>query len=508
MCIQKVRIKDVGYHRHSRYSYFNCGVCAACRQQNANSKVQKIASHHPDGDFIRYLVTLTYNNDSIPVCSKSDLEKFRNLVSSGIPTCSTARSTFLLPIYRGLDRKQVIGNILLDDFPVHEALDSIRTVTVNYNKKYPDKSVLHSDFFSVAFSKDIKLFFNRLRQNMFRGEGRRVPITYYYSPEYGPTTARFHAHFIIWFPKSLSESQVRSYIQKSWPYQAEHRFKKGVEIARSPEHYVASYVNCDASVSPLLLKYFPLRQSHSLHFGFSDDKFALSHILSQFEKGDFGFDSYTVSSDGNMKKDHFLFSKFLINRYFPKFKGFNRLSKDTLRSVLLDPESNLRFILQPRYDENRKCVTGFEPVYSYTSHSGVVYYRSSLVDVYGNTVDFHDKEIVYTINRINKCYELFKPLVSDRFQFADLVIDYIFARQRFLYSDACQSFDYDGCKQIYLFDNLSDLDLSCAPSLSEYISDSSSGHLDPNLNPINLRSHYLYLDQYNKNIKQRQLSVC
>lgn len=60
--------------------------------------------------------------------------------------------------------------------------------------------------------------------------------------------------------------------------------------------------------------------------------------------------------------------------------------------------------------------------------------------------------------------------------------------------------------QIYNYDNLKDLDSSYYPTLSDYVSIAQPSDFDPSLNPLNVRLHNKYLEQYNSNIKQRQTS--
>lgn len=495
MCLQKIKVLDKGGYRSPRYSNYNCGHCAACRQQNANSKVQKIASHNIKG-MLRYFVTLTYDNDNVPVISKSEferlgLESYINLKNNGF-------SSFDLPVYRGINKKQVLTPITFKDFTDYRSVHTLRGVVTKYNKDNPDESEFHEDLVSISYSKDIVRFFKRLRKHLFYHYKKNIPVDYFYAPEYGPTTFRFHAHFIMWFPEWMSEFEVRHFIAKSWKFCDRDRLFEGIELARSADHYVASYVNCDASIPQFLLENFPLRQTHSLGFGFHDGAFTLKEVLKQFENDDYGFNVSTVNKDGNVEVRHFLYSKSLIHRYFPYIKGFSRLSKNTILSILYDPEKNLGFV---------HPMTNLDSfVESHTTDKGTTFYKTFVHKVDGIPLAFTPDELKYTINRINRCYLRFQDLGYTREQFAETVYKYYVGRFSYIYKILVTDENLVGFSQLYAFDNIQDLPIESLPTFEEYVSQASFDDLDPSLNPYNKSQHQKYYDQYLANIKQRKLN--
>lgn len=499
MCLQKVRVRDYGSYRSPRFSYYNCGHCAACRQQNANTKVPKISSHEPP-DSIRYFVTLTYDNQHVPVCSK---RQFKALYEDS----KKLGSGLVLPVYRGINSHNSIDLVDLEDFDDPNSIDKLRGVVLHRDKLHPENNISHDDLFSIAYSADIRNFLKRLRISLFRKYEKNVPISYFYAPEYGPDSMRFHAHFIMWFPNWMACDDVKSFIVKAWPFADRDRTEKGVELAVAPAHYVASYVNCDASIPKILTDWFPLRQSHSLSFGFSKGVFTLAEILKSFDRGDYGYDVQTVAGNGQVENHHFLYSKSVISRYFPKFKGIARLSDDQIVNVLKDPSKYLRFA-EKTYgfiNEEGKFYTRDCRVLDYTSDVGIDYYDITLIDKKGQTISYNEKELQYTVNRINKCYRYFEQLGYSRTDFAHTVKDFIFGRQRFLYSDACQSSEYTGFNQLYLFDNIRETYIESLPTLEDFVKHSSPEDLDPSLNPFNQQIHNKYFDMYKSNIKHRKI---
>lgn len=516
MCLQKVKVKDLGCYRSPRFSYYNCGRCAACKQQIANSKVQKIQSHQISG-FVQYFVTLTYDNEHVPVCSKADFKyagsAYCDYVMGHLDDVSVfnyvpEENSYLLPVYRGTTKK-IITTVLIKDPYSYLNCDELSGIVLHRDKTDSSKNVYHDDLFSICFSYDIKCFLKRLRKNLWLDNGENVPIYYFYSPEYGPDSFRFHAHFIFWFPVQFSEYDVKEYILKSWPYCDPHMLRKNINVARCAAHYVASYINCDSATPQLLLDLFPLRQSHSLGFGFQDDKFSLKSVLDAFNQStpDYGFDVQCVDKDGNVGVKHFLYSKSLINRYFPKFKGFGRFSESSIKKALIHPELFFQFDKVCLWDAfDGKFIYDFFDCFSHTSDSGNDYYFIRPKDIKGLSISYTSKELQYTIKRINRCYERFQVLGYNRYDFADIVYRYIFGRTRYLQFSLSTDPIYSGKNQIYLFDNIKDIPISSLPTLEDFILDVSSDELDPSKNLFNLALNQKFLDQYYSNIKQRKLN--
>ena len=516
MCLQKVRVRD--YLSLSRYSYYNCGHCSACRQQVANSKVAKISSHHVP-DCIRYFVTLGYDNDHIPVCSYNDLSAaldqyeidFRDEYS---PSRPLTYHNITLPIYRGIHSEEVIGYHTLKDFPIRPRRSEIPFVSLHFDPTNFDNNLYHDDYFSISYSPDVRNFFKRLRTNYFRQNGELLKLSYFYAPEYGPTTCRFHAHFVLWLPTRLSCDEVRELIIKAWPFQMGSFTWKNVDIALAPAHYVASYVNCDTNVPEFILKHFPLRQSHSLYFGFRAKRFSLSEVLSSFRQGHFGYDTtITRAKQNTCEIRHFYYSKSLLSRYFPKFKGFTRLNYVTLRNILTDPSQYLVPLWTSKkvaYEDQNLCREYFiehccRPV-DYNIN-GDALYDTPIIDTHSRSVSFTLSEMHYLQNRINNTYDQYwRPLGYTRLDFAHIVIDYIFSRQRYMYRETLLNPETVNFNQIYNYDNIEDLDPSYYPTLLDYVSIAQPSDFDPSLNPLNVRLHNKYLEQYNSNIKQRQTS--
>lgn len=485
MCIQKTYVAD-RYRSDRIGSYYNCGHCAACQQQKAARRTSKIVHHSPE-DFIAYFVTLTFDNDHIPYVLRSDVERLHS-------ECSPLVDRFI-NVYQSVDengRPCRIGKI---EVPASFSRlpDDLGLVT-DYN--LPTQHVDTSRI-SICFNPVVRNFFKRFRINCSRTYpefGKSFPLSYYYAPEYGPTTFRFHAHLILWMPKVLTEEQVRSAVVKAWPFADSDRTEREVSVAISPASYVASYVNCDTTLPDFLRKAAPPRSSHSLHFGFDKTFSDLSEIVKKGESQCFTYHVKYYKGRGDKRKlveRDILYPSYVLYRFFPKVKAFSRCSYSSL----------LRFYQTALYESigSARC--------HFRTQCGVKLFPTSLVDRYGNSVYMSLVEFSSFKRRLADALDRFTRIGFSRVRGIRCILDYLISRSRRLYVDAyekARSFK----ESVQNFFNLDHLVRGRVRNftLYPYVVSLSSADIDPNTMQPEVEMTKSYSDMFNSNMKYRKLN--
>lgn len=536
MCLNKVYVPDF-VHLRRRGSYYPCGYCSACRQALANRRANKIRHHDPEGTTC-YMITLSYENKFLPYILRSDIIKFRDrlLLACNLqsPYSNPLRfdtvssfdrfqdvnsvSSFLctIPVYRDWSVNRVFGStvkgpssllnrsvgnidlsdISLFDFPHNLSsfkplpngdIDGLLGVaTIHTKRRFYDP-----DKISIAFTPDWQNFIKRLRINLFRSSPEMSQISYYYAPEYGPTTQRFHIHALIWFDSRLTSNQVKSHICKAWPFCSKAMLEPYIQVARCAAHYVASYVNCSSDLPKFKLKIAPLKSSHSLHFGFDSLLFGLSSFVNQFAST--GYPLYTstvLNSSGQFEKRDFFYPKYVNDYYCPKCKGYSRLNSDKIRSIYTNVDQYLDL--------------GSVPV-DFTK-SGEPLYNTNVLDVYGIRLTMTIRERNHFVNSLLRTFSLFSSLGYTKYDTIEFIINYYTARYSQLYK---QSFNTCMDKyKILNYYNLSDVYTSKirAPTIEPYLDDKSFDDLDPNNLRFEVYQDNLLLDTFYKNIKLRKIN--
>ncbi|WGL30889.1 replication initiator protein [Dipodfec virus UOA04_Rod_468] len=528
MCLYHIHVKD-RYHLHKVDNIFPCGKCPACLQAKANKRALRISCHHPEG-FTPYFVTLHYFNYAVPYFRLSDLRKaiylgwleygsnYNPLIDP--PFCS-------VPIYRDSrllgGRRSVLSyseNTVLTIHDIYQYLTDAHT-SLESNGLMPFglsglctrhrncSPTFDSDKISCAYTPDFQNFIKRLRKNLLLEKARKikaslpneakklfrlssvspVPLSYYYAPEYGPTTQRFHIHAIIWMPSSYTEKQVQYHICKAWPLGSRARTKKYVQVARNPESYVSSYVNKPLDVSAFLVDLFPLRPSHSLDFGMDKTAFCFDSIVENFLSSRCVTYTTSVFNETTQSTDvgTFILPKYVTHKYFPKFKGYNRCSSSTLRSVILNASQYLTLSSSP----------------SEYTESGEPLYNSLIIDVYGNPVPFSKTEASYTISLINRALSRGLSYGFSPDEFVTLWLSFHTAVSSYIYYNDVSTY---GNSSFYnIIDVLSGYVDNSA--IHSFLLDNPSFDYNPNNLIQNLTRDNLLRAKYMKNQKHRKLNT-
>ena len=315
------------YNKYIGKSVFvKCGKCPACQQEKANHRTMRIRLNETQG-MTALFVTLTYQNKFCPYVLRSDIK-----ANSYIPIY---RDSYVRKVRVSSDYK--IG---FKSYDVCQHLDSLPFVSDN--SFFDSSRLTHLNHYSsnkigICYYKDVQDFFKRLRINLQRKYAVQDNFSFFSCSEYGTRTKRPHFHLLLWCP-SAKVPVFRSAILESWPYDDLYRAEKSVEVAVNAASYVASYVSKSANV-PEIFKTNSFRQKHSYSLGFAATSkfFSLPSLLDKIERNDLSFD-YATCRDGHDTIVNLPVPKFIINRFFPKFKGYCRLTGNEVYELLSDPQ--------------------------------------------------------------------------------------------------------------------------------------------------------------------------
>lgn len=327
------------YNRYIRRTLFvDCGKCPACKQAKAARRASRIRNNIKNGEIALFL-TLTYRNEYVPYVWIKD-------VADGVNELEVYRekTVRLVRSKIGYRQKYAVGKgELIDKF------------LVDYPFRYEDEKypVLRGrkDRMGVLYYRDLQNFIKRLRINLKRDYGYEGVFTFFACSEYGPSTGRPHFHALI-FIRPSDEKMFRTAIVKSWPFADSSRTAKYIEVARDAASYVSSYVNCSSNIPSFLQsgKFAP-KHSYSKGFGLAHPAFQLSNILAQVDNGTCGY-SKLQNRNGVKCIVDVPIPEYVINRYFPKLKGFTRLAPDTLAELLQRPSRLFEFRRELDYSDD------------------------------------------------------------------------------------------------------------------------------------------------------------
>ena len=303
-----------------------CGKCEACQQEKALARANRIRNNVTDGT-IALFVTLTYSNDFVPYVKKEDIKN----------------CTIDLPVYRRCD-----GRYVFDRHSGKKRFRKIHNESVIANvdaSQFVDKRTnyyqhlvgMPSNCVGVNWYPDIQDFYKRLRINLQRNYNYEKYFSFFSCVEYGGHTYRPHSHHLLFIPRE-DENIFRSAIVQAWPYADKSRTSRFIEVARDAASYVASYVNSNTNLLPLMqTDFFKQKHSASKDFGVVLDCFKLPQIIQKIDNGDLVY-RRRKKFDGDSSVIDVPIPQYVLHRYFPKCKGFGWLDSSQLRAILLDPQ--------------------------------------------------------------------------------------------------------------------------------------------------------------------------
>lgn len=341
--------------------YVKCGHCKACLQEKANRRAQRIKNEFTS-DRIILFVGLTYDRDSCPYILESDLHSRKQVLP-------VYRAYRLVRAYDKLNkrfyRKRIYEPEELTQLinPNYEQIGKLRSLAYRWNK------------FGVCYYPDVQQFEKNLRHHLQRDHGFYEKFKIYKCSEYGERSFRPHFHLCIFIRPSDEEKFTRS-ICKAWPFADIQRAqcnsdlrRRPIQVAdKDPARYVASYVNRGSDFPSFLANNFPPKYSASKYFGHGNKCFVLDEILKKIDTGTLEF-ARLKCINGIPSIVDIPVPKYVVNRFFPLFKGYSRLSRSAVRDILYDPEQlyykttsvNVdgfpdRYLLSPVIENGRRSV--------------------------------------------------------------------------------------------------------------------------------------------------------
>lgn len=349
----------------------NCGKCEACQQEKAQKRTLRInleTKYNVPHGYTTLFVTLTYDNNHIPFILQKDYDSFVSGLSSEIPVyrfsfkqlCSSKR------VVRTLERIDCFGNYTMSN-------SSKLGISSNSNGYLENMLFQHgSDCFSkennkfvylrkmvynngtksfsnidgcigVLYYEDFKLFMKRYLINIKRHYGIKDKISFFVCGEYGPTTLRPHFHVLLHVPTRFVDYCKRAVVE-SWKFDnisQREKFRKQVKVADTGvSSYVSSYVNCSVNLPFFFKTYRYFRQQHrtSQYYGVRSSYCQLPSLLEMSQKQQFTFERI-VSIGGSQTLVSSPMPAYPISRYFPRFKGFSRLTGYEIYVLLSQPQN-------------------------------------------------------------------------------------------------------------------------------------------------------------------------
>lgn len=316
----------------------SCGKCEACQQQKAVARANRIRNNSSFGN-IALFITLTYKNEFVPYIRKSDFWH---------------PDVQLLPIYRDSSIRHYLGKeyvknelSVLDEVFLEDISDK------DIDSLTPLRGSDDKDKVSVIYYKDLQDFFKRLRQTLIRKYHYEKSFSYFACAEYGSFFKRCHFHILLFVPTDALET-FRSAVSESWSYADKNRTRQYIEIAKNAASYVSSYV-CGSHSLPKVLQASALRQKHSYskHFGVGEHLFSIRSIVEKVRCGNLTYHVGRVEN-GIPLVSSVPVPQYVINQFFPKFKGYSLLSDSEIRKLLL------------RVTELAKCVNSRTSLFEFT----------------------------------------------------------------------------------------------------------------------------------------------
>ena len=437
----------------------DCGKCPACLQKKATAITSRI-KNNLSTDRIALFVTLTYDNHYVPYILAEDI--YDEVAD--------------IPVYRDYNVSRRRYHLQGHDYafaPFTYKQGEIDRLRVG---EYPD-DLRYSRFMSlrnkadnqigVIYYPDLQNFYKRLRINLKRHYNYDIPFSFFACAEYGPTTQRPHFHTLIFIPQGY-DSVFRDAVVESWPFADCRRTRDYIEIARNAASYVASYVNCSSSVPSLFKnRVFKQKHSYSKNFGLAASDFGLLEILKKADNGDMSYRKLSVR-EGVPSVINVPIPKYVVNRYFPEFKGLSRLAPDSLAIVLQYPYRLREF-------------------------------RTEL--------DYSDDDLHVISVRLSHALQHYQQITGNKSPY-DYAIDYIRVwncRKNYIlvhqYDDVVTPADYG-----YFYDNLNDWFYGVVHSDSLDSLDLHSLEINPNALPRNVAETSYFTDLFHKKIKQRKVT--
>lgn len=399
--------------------------------------------------YLVFFVTLTYKRNACPYFR---VEDYLNKLNP-------------LPLYRDCRLQRTFG-----DSELVNEIEHLEDVYVDYssvwnqNPLYKMKTLAHrSHQIGVCYYPDVQKFVKRLKINLSRNNYHGYFKTYICS-EMGESTLRPHFHLLI-FGENAPEtySLFKSAVIASWKMCDTSRWSKGFQLAEDATSYVSSYVNKPSDFPSFLSDNFPPKHSFSPHLGFNLKSYSLVSLLASINSGSLQY-SREVNQDGLRTIVNLPIPKYVINRYFPLFKGYSRLTRSQVYDVLRNPLRLSEFRL---------------------------------------SLDYSDEDIQKIVKQISNVHYRYFPDLSD----SDYAI--LYCKAWTTYRSTCYRLFMEDVRTPILqkYDNLWELDTGIVHSdILEVLDRCENPIIHPNDFPLNVSRTQYNIQMFAKKIKTKKVS--
>lgn len=305
--------------------YVKCGKCPSCQMEKANARLRRI-KNSLEPSTVSLFVTLTYAPKYLPYIKPQELRA--NMAE--------------LNVYRDYDkikvRKSDNYEFAYKDYKRTKPLKTFDCLLekLYYNGVRLPRARGSRNKIGVLYYKDLQDFCKRLERNLYRHYGITGDCYKMFKvSELGETYFRPHFHLLIHIPPKYVD-QFYFAIRSSWPFDSQG-LERQIEFAKNASSYISRYV-CRGSDFPKFFenKCFKPKCSFSKGFGLVNSQFSLSNLIASVDRGSCTYNTGILINGQNTPVDLF-YPKYFIDRYFPRFKGYSRLSYDQLFKLLQCP---------------------------------------------------------------------------------------------------------------------------------------------------------------------------
>lgn len=490
----------------------NCGECEACQQEKAARRATRIRNNNAFGTLCLF-VTLTYDRLSCPVVFRDDVELRRSHLN--VYRLNKVRRVRMSASYNiGLKRKYELTKIgVIDDIVYDSEME---------NFSIPKLAHLNRKYVGICWYKDVQDFFKRLRRyvDYHLPENENKLFSWFTATEYGESTFRPHVHSLLFVPSHLQEFYKKAVVA-CWPFADRRRTTQYVQVARDAASYVASYVNCGSDF-PSVYRSRPFRQKcvMSKNFGVGLDCFQLSKVLEKVSRRDLSYNIVT-HKDGVLGVRTVALPYYVINRFFPKYKGYGFYSdmenrdfiSSAFKRMYVPPQSTYECLTYGlkhgvQVDEVLSCQFGIVhlmgdslPLKHFVEQ---VFERPRWSLRNHNFVWSPDELREYQV-MIENAYEYYHSITGkNRYDYAIDFVEtwncYKSTCMRLFYADA----ELNNYQDTY--DNISDWYIGNVRSVSLDDYQPLITSLDPNEFDLNKQKHFRLVDTYNLKKKTRKVT--
>ena len=335
------------------FDFVPCGSCISCKKRKQSTWQSKLFHHLTCGKFSSLFITLTYDNEHLPLVTLSDLNSVSTsekcptnpffvhshstftTFNSGLSSVPFRRSP-LYSLFSDLDDYLYNNSSkIIDRFP-HYVLSNVANNRI-YDSSYT---------FAVCLKKDVQDFVKRLRINISRCPdlaSEDHTFTYFICSEYGPTTYRPHYHGLLFFNSQRvadwanSEGVFKSWKKQSLPIDAYgNKISSYVNNSEANASYVSKYVTCDLDL-PFVLRYPAFKPFHlqSISTPIGSLAFDPDNVPNMLSSGDILYHTkYYDKHTGEQISINRPFPHSAWRRVFPKFLCHRSLSVSTISKLI------------------------------------------------------------------------------------------------------------------------------------------------------------------------------